>query len=32
VLEYGLNKAGTLSVVLEFVGGIFFIYMVLRRF
>ncbi|MEQ5126083.1 iron chelate uptake ABC transporter family permease subunit [Providencia alcalifaciens] len=32
ILEYGLNKAGTLSVVLEFVGGIFFIYMVLRRF
>ncbi|VEB75510.1 Iron-uptake system permease protein FeuC [Providencia rustigianii] len=32
LLEYGLNKAGTLSVVLEFVGGIFFIYMVLRRF
>lgn len=32
VLEYGLHKAGTLSVVLEFVGGIFFIYMVLRRF
>ena len=32
VLEYGLNKAGSLSVVLEFVGGIFFIYMVLRRF
>ncbi|HBO22086.1 MAG TPA: enterobactin ABC transporter permease [Providencia sp.] len=32
VLEYGLNMAGTLSVVIEFVGGIFFIYMVLRRF
>ncbi|ENY6784676.1 iron chelate uptake ABC transporter family permease subunit [Providencia rettgeri] len=32
ILEYGLNMAGTLSVVIEFVGGIFFIYMVLRRF
>lgn len=32
ILEYGLNMAGTLSVVIEFIGGIFFIYMVLRRF
>ena len=31
VLEYGLHMAGSLSVVLEFVGGIFFIYLVLKR-
>nr|WP_211324615.1 iron chelate uptake ABC transporter family permease subunit [Orbus hercynius] len=32
ILEYGLNMAGSLSVVLEFIGGIFFIYLVLKRF
>lgn len=32
ILEYGLHMAGTLSVVIEFIGGIFFIYMVLKRF
>lgn len=31
VLEYGLKMTGTLSVVIEFVGGMFFIYLVLRR-
>ncbi|WP_392553521.1 iron chelate uptake ABC transporter family permease subunit [Orbus wheelerorum] len=32
ILEYGLHMAGSLSVVLEFIGGIFFIYLVLKRF
>lgn len=32
ILQYGLNMAGSLSVVLEFIGGIFFIYLVLKRF
>lgn len=32
ILEYVLHMAGTLSVVIEFIGGIFFIYMVLKRF
>lgn len=32
ILEYGLNMAGSLSVILEFIGGIFFIYLVLKRF
>lgn len=32
VLEYGLHMAGSLSVVLEFVGGMFFIYLILKRF
>lgn len=32
LLEYGLHMTGTLSVVIEFIGGIFFIYLVLRRF
>lgn len=31
VLEYGLHMAGSLSVVLEFIGGIFFIYLILKR-
>lgn len=32
ILEYGLKMSGSLSVVLEFIGGIFFIYLVLKRF
>ena len=32
VLEYALNMSGTLSVVLEFIGGIVFIYLILKRF
>ncbi|XKM13309.1 iron chelate uptake ABC transporter family permease subunit [Orbaceae bacterium ac157xtp] len=32
ILEYGLNMAGSLSIVLEFIGGILFIYLVLKRF
>lgn len=32
VLQYGLNMSGSLSVVLEFLGGIFFIYLILKRF
>lgn len=31
ILEYGLNMVGSLSVVLEFIGGIFFIYLILKR-
>lgn len=31
-LEYGLNMSASLSVVLEFFGGIFFIYLILKRF
>lgn len=31
ILEYGLNMAGSLSVVLEFIGGILFIYLILKR-
>ncbi len=31
ILEYGLKMTGTLSVVIEFIGGMFFIYLVLRR-
>ncbi|WP_392561921.1 iron chelate uptake ABC transporter family permease subunit [Orbus sturtevantii] len=32
ILEYVLHMAGALSIVLEFIGGIFFIYLVLKRF
>lgn len=32
ILEYGLNMASSLSVVLELTGGIFFIYLILKRF
>lgn len=32
ILEHALNMAGSLSVVLEFTGGVFFIYLILKRF
>lgn len=32
ILEHAFNMAGSLSVVLEFVGGVFFIYLILKRF
>lgn len=31
ILEYGLGMAGSLSVVLEFIGGTFFIYLILKK-
>lgn len=32
ILEHTLNMAGSLSVVLEFIGGVFCIYLILKRF
>lgn len=31
ILQYGLNQVGVLSVVIELIGGLFFIYLVLKR-
>lgn len=31
ILQYGLNQVGVLSVVIELVGGLFFIYLMLKR-